>query len=585
VPLPEPGQAWPPRALADITPVLGQWSAWYDGTPAALRGAYQNARSVPLDRPSQYRGGVVGWAARGWWGRPVGDLTVGQRGQLHIPLAADIARGSADLLYAEPPSLLLADKNTRVSGETASVTQERLNAYVDDGFHTVLATGAEVGAALGGRFQRVTWDKAAQNKPFLTTVDADAAWPEFRWGRLVGVTFWRVVDEQGQIVRRHVERHELDGAGNGVVLHALYEGTKTNIGRVVPLVEHSSTAALAPLVGADGAIVEGRTPGLLVEYIANQLPQRRWRQDPVGHNLGRSDFDGVEQLMDALDETYSSLMRDIRLAKARIIVPSYMLEAGVPGTGASFDLDREVYEGVRGAPPEDGHLDITPTQFEIRVEEHLRACEDIALRAVQGAGYSTQTFAERTESGQMTATEVHSRERRSYLTRDRKIRNERPAVARLAQKMLTIDRVVFGTAGIVPGDVTVDFEDSVQDAIITLAQTGQALYTARAASTATRVSMVHPDWTEQQVQDEVAAILREDAGEILADPDDVPPAARAVNPVEVKAQFEALGVGVRAGVEPDDAADRVGLDGVRFTGATPASLRLPKDDSSSFEQA
>lgn len=525
MPLPANGLAWPPKALESITPVLGQWSAWYEGTPEALRAAYEGAPTVRVDRPSQYRGGVVGALARGWWGRPVGDLTVQQRGQLHIPLAADIARGSADLLYAEPPTLLLADQAARTTGETASATQARLNAYVDDGLHSVLATGAEVGAALGGRFQRVTWDRAVATKPFLTTVDADAAWPEFRWGRLVGVTFWRVVETNGQTVRRHVERHELDRDGNGLVLHGLYEGTKDNLGRAVPLAEHASTRALADLVGADGAIREGRTPGLLVEYVPNQLPQRRWRQDPVGHNLGRSDFDGVEQLMDALDETYSSLMRDIRLGKGRIIVASQLLEAGKPGTGASFDLDREVYEAVRAMAPEDGGLPIKAEQFEIRVEEHLRTCEDLALRVVQGAGYSTQTFAERTDGGQITATEVHSRERRSYLTRDRKIRNERPAVARLVEKMLTIDRDVFRTPGIVPGAVAVDFGDTMQDSVITLAQTAQALSVARAASTATRVQMVHPDWTPQQVDDEVAAILSEDAGETLADPDAPPPGA------------------------------------------------------------
>ncbi|MFF2621291.1 phage portal protein [Oerskovia jenensis] len=588
MPLPQPGQAWPPKALADITPVLSQWSAWYEGTPEALRGAYQSATTAPMDRPSQYRGGIVGALARGWWGRPLGDLTVQQRGQVHIPLAADIARGSADLLYAEPPTLVLADTAARTTGQASSKTQDRLNEYVDDGFHSVLATGAEVGAALGGRYQRVTWDRAAAGKPFLTTVDADAAWPEFRWGRLVGVTFWRVVETNGQTVRRHLERHELDPAGNGVVLHALFEGTSDNLGRAVPLTESGTTAALAPLVGMDGAITEGRTPGLLVEYIPNQLPQRRWRQHPVGHNLGRSDFDGVEPLMDALDETYSSLMRDIRLAKARIIVPSYMLDSAGPGRGVSFDLDREVYESVKAAPPEDGRLDITPHQFEIRVDEHLRACEDQALRIVQGAGYSTQTFAERTDGGQMTATEVHSRERRSYLTRDRKIRAERPAVARLAAKMLTIDQAVFRTTGLAPGAVSVDFGDTVQDAIITLAQTAQALEAARAASTETKVQMVHPDWTPEQVRIEVALINAQHSLTVT-DPDAPPPGTESqapageVDPVAVKAQADAMGVLIRAGVKSDDAAEAAGLDGVEFTGAVPTSLRLPEGDAAGLE--
>ncbi|MBD5787117.1 phage portal protein [Cellulosimicrobium terreum] len=517
MPLPPSDVTWPPAALARITPVLDEWSAWYEGTPESLSTVYGSASTA-----TARAAGLRGFLRRMWWGRDTG-VESERRDQLHLPLAADIARGSADLLYAEPPTLSVAGEQ---NGDGQSATQARLDEYVDDGLHSILATGAEVGAALGGRFHRVTWDAEVRDTPFLTTVDADAAWPTFRWGRLVGVTFWRVVRREGQTTWRHLERHELDASGIGLVFHGLYQGSSTNLGHAVPLEDADATRGLAAAVDADGALVEGRTPGLCVEYIANQLPQRRWRTDAVGQYLGRSDFDGVEQLMDALDETYSSLMRDIRLGKGRIIVPSYMLETAGPGRGAVFDLDRSVYEAVRSAPPEDGHGDITPQQFDIRVDEHLRACEDMALRVVQGAGYSTQTFAERTDGGQMTATEVHSRERRSYLTRDRKIRNERPAVSRLAQKMLSIDQAVFRTPGLVPGAVDVTFGDTVQDSMITLAQTAQALTVARAASTATRVHLVHPDWTEVQVQDEVRLILAEDAGEVLADPDDVPPAGQ-----------------------------------------------------------
>jgi len=40
-----------------------------------------------------------------------------------------------------------------------------------------------------------------------------------------------------------------------------------------------------------------------------------------------------------------------------------------------------------------------------------------------------------------------------------------------------------------------------------------------------------------------------------------------------KTKFDAIGVAVRAGVDPADAAERVGLAGLRFTGATPVALR------------
>jgi hypothetical protein len=52
---------------------------------------------------------------------------------------------------------------------------------------------------------------------------------------------------------------------------------------------------------------------------------------------------------------------------------------------------------------------------------------------------------------------------------------------------------------------------------------------------------------------------------------------------DVKSKADALGALIRAGVEPADAAVRVGLAGVRFTGAVPVSLRLPESDAVSLE--
>ncbi len=51
----------------------------------------------------------------------------------------------------------------------------------------------------------------------------------------------------------------------------------------------------------------------------------------------------------------------------------------------------------------------------------------------------------------------------------------------------------------------------------------------------------------------------------------------------MKAQFDALGVAVRAGVAPESAAKAVGLEGVQFTGAVPVPLRLPEADAESLE--
>jgi Phage portal protein, SPP1 Gp6-like. len=51
----------------------------------------------------------------------------------------------------------------------------------------------------------------------------------------------------------------------------------------------------------------------------------------------------------------------------------------------------------------------------------------------------------------------------------------------------------------------------------------------------------------------------------------------------VRAKADAMGVLIRAGVKPEDAAKAAGFDRLNFTGAVPVSLRLPQDDARKLE--
>lgn len=51
----------------------------------------------------------------------------------------------------------------------------------------------------------------------------------------------------------------------------------------------------------------------------------------------------------------------------------------------------------------------------------------------------------------------------------------------------------------------------------------------------------------------------------------------------VKAKADAMGVLIRAGVDPKEAAAQVGFAGLAFTGAVPTSLRLPTADADKVE--
>lgn len=41
--------------------------------------------------------------------------------------------------------------------------------------------------------------------------------------------------------------------------------------------------------------------------------------------MGRSDYKGVEPMLNAFDETWSSWMRDLKVGRARIFVPEAMI--------------------------------------------------------------------------------------------------------------------------------------------------------------------------------------------------------------------------------------------------------------------
>lgn len=502
MPLPSK-KSWPPAELDVITPSMREWNAWYSNDTDVLTYIYGGGRSQATGVGTQ---GVVNTIKRWFWGTPTSATSSPKK--LHLPIASDICQASADLLFAEPPAFTVDDK----------ATQERLDLIIGADAHDQLASSAEVSAALGGTYMRVVWDSDLLDHPFIARVDADRAIPTFRWGRLADVIFWREVRREGGTVWRHLELHEVRN-GIGVIEHGLYAGTDSQLGGRVQLTEAPATEGLAAVVDANSTI-STETPGLDVMYVPNQSPNRTWRNHPIGANLGRSDLDGIEPLMDAMDEVWSSWMRDIRLGKARIVASRSALEDNGPGKGANMDLDREVYEAVNtppGAANSSSGLPIDHIQFAIRVQEHQDTAAALLAQILRTAGYSAQTFGSDGESG-MTATEVHSRERRSFMTRDRKIRPWRPALQQLAQKALAIDAVVFRSGAKADLEVQVEFGDSVQDGIEVMARTSQLLFQAQATSTRTRVAMLHPDWDEESIDREVALIQEENGG-AMADPD------------------------------------------------------------------
>lgn len=492
------GAPWPPRDQEKALRRIAEWDAWYSGDPGKLATAYAyggdsvgSAYSTPSS-PHVYRrsdgsewsGGLVGWAHRMWWGEPVDD-TSSSRGKLHIPLAGDIATASADLLFSQELGI---DTSLSESGKARLV-----DIMDENNLPALLSESAERGAATGSSWLRVVTDPEVSDDPIVDLVDASHAIPTFRWGRLVSVQFWDEVARSGGTVWRHIQEHTADG-----IEHALFEGTDTRLGIHRELTLQPATADLA--VDANASVP---TPGMSAFYVPNMRP------NPDSGPLGASDYSGgTAALFDAVDEAWSSLMRDVKMGKARIIVPqAYLQQIDGPGSGSTFDFERELYVGMN-MPPNSTGSSVEAKQFAIRSEEHLRVIDAAVKQAIQSAGYSVASFGMDDSGSAQTATEVRAKRERSLTTRGKKIRYWTNPLEDMLDYTCRL-------AGLGEANSKVEFPDAVQPTQLELAQVAQTMLSAQAASTRERVKVVHPTWDDDQVDAEAETI---DSANAVPDP-------------------------------------------------------------------
>ncbi|AVP71365.1 hypothetical protein [Prescottella equi] len=141
-----------------------------------------------------------------------------------------------------------------------------------------------------------------------------------------------------------------------------------------------------------------------------------------------------------------------------------------------------------------------------------------------------------------TATEVNAKDRLSERTRAKKINYWKAALRPLVFTAMQIDRDLYDSGVELTDLPNLNFPTRSTTSPLELAQSLSALSAARAISTREMVKQQHPDWTEKEVDEEVAAIAEETAAADAA-------------PIEPDDEFDA---GEADGVDPnaeDDPAD------------------------------
>ena len=425
-----------------------------------------------------------------FWRRP-------GKAKLHVPIAADIAAISAELLFGEEVRFQIdcgtgygdPEEKTRRLNEIASL----------NGLQARLSEGAESAAALGEVCLKVSWSERADH-PLIAVRQADDSLPEYDMEGLKAVHFFQTLrhDARKGEVWRVYERYE-----QGVIRMRVFCGAPSSLG------EEQGEAAVTRLGFAPETAVP--VEDLLAVHIPNLRPNRQLRSS----EMGRSDLEGLRGLMDALDEAYSSWLRDIRLAKSRLIVPAEYLRRRPEDLFRDgqytyeFDEDVETLVALDIDTSRSGTGQIIPSQFQIRTSEHQVTCEHLIRTILSLSGYSPQTFGLDITGHAESGTALHMRERKSYNTRGKKANYWKTPLEKLLTAMVRLDGELFSGIFDMDDTVSVVFPAPAASDLSSTASSVRLLRECGLLSREEGVAMVHPDWVREMVKEETERIRKE----------------------------------------------------------------------------
>lgn len=474
---------WPPMNM--LYWKMAEHSAWYSGDPTTLANFYAgyanyNFLGLPHELP----------VGETFWGRAIRNES---NVLMHVPIAADLAETSSNFLFSESPRIKVLEATEANVSSTFKKTQEELdNMLLESMFYSKILEAAETCAAIGGIFVKLAWDQEISEYPIPVVEQADKAIPEFKFGMLQAVTFWKniKIDKEGNRVYRLLERYE-----KGLISYMLYEGSADRLGYNVSLQTLEETNDLPDTIET--------VDELLCVYVPNILPNRLNRNSC----LGRSDYLGNEPLMDSLDQTYSAWIKDIILAQGRILLPESWMKK--QDGKLKFNVDKSMYVQLDIDPVAVVGEKVTAQQFDIRAEQFEKTSLNLLERIITSAGYSPQTFGLQIEGRAESGTALSMRERKSFSTKNKKEQYWGSAIKRIVQLMMLVYNEELGGNLELNSNVNVEFSDAISNNLNELSTSVKMLADAIAVSTETKVRMLHDDWDEEQVLQEVEMIKEE----------------------------------------------------------------------------
>jgi hypothetical protein len=391
-----------------------------------------------------------------------------------VPIVRELAAFSADLMFSEPAKITFEEETLQ---EALDLLRET------NGFDPFLQDVAYAIAVEGRGALRVQWDDSlplSAPAPIVDYVPEDQVIWEMKYRRFVvsGTVVVTRAPSNKRAVYRLLEKHE-----RGKVTRTLYRGASAMLGREVPLNSLDEFAELEPEF----------------ETGVDALTLIRWDNVPGG----RSDIVGMDTLFDRVNEEFSR-----GTLKSRRSNPITFADRALADEHGRINLDGIQLTGGSSLLNPEGKPLIETIQPDPRAEAQIAWIDYLIDSSLLFMGYSKASYG-RDEGGSADSGKaLKLRQARTLLKRAGKERMAREAIQTACAVAVAM---LVRSPSIIDLKPKVEFGLGLPIDELEVAQEVATAMGAGAMSTKTAVRTLHPDWSEEEIDDEVALI--EEAGE------------------------------------------------------------------------
>ena len=417
------------------------------------------------------------------WDTRCTELFVGEekREYIHDPLAKRIAGAFADFLFGDEPTTVAHNERD----------QDWLDFICSENrLPSILHRAERVAASEGEAWWHGWVDREVALSPLVEFVSRLRVVPLWRGDRLLAAAFISILADEDDVVWRHLEVH-----GDGRVVNAVFEGTRNQLGT-------RRDPKLRPeMQGVEEVWAHGLP--ILAGRIVNELDD--------DHELGIGEYDQIADLLLALNEARTIGAENTRLtAKKRLFVTESLMSP--EGT---FDAGSDVVQvsAQGGALGEGGSTPpVSAVEYSYDAAPLIAHNQDLESTILSRVGLVPQIIGHQVDGQAESGTSIRLRFLPTEIAADGKSREWADRLPIILQRLMLVDQLpaerggfgrTYAEAGAPP---TVELGSILPENDTEITTEAATAVTAGIRSVEQAVRDQHPEWSDQDVMDELERI-------------------------------------------------------------------------------